>query len=359
MNAVTNRSPATLQPTLADPDALRKMVKDLVGSDGPSIEPATKTPLSASFAGAALGDAAVFHVACGSARVHGEFDPPVYAIHFPIGRPFRGGRASREYDTNVALALNPGEQLDLTLSEGGSVLVVAAPRRALASRAASTRGRIGREQLCIPETLSVDSGTGGALRRYVTFLWSEARSGSTLFEDKAIAEEFERSLLSLIVHASYEQEQRSNTYCDRSGTPEALDYIMANLSEPLSVASISAACGTHARTLNREFRAQYGLSIMAYVRRERLNRAREQLLAADPDGTTVSSVALESGFGHLGRFAIEYRRVFGERPSETLGRLRVSRRRLASVGSNSEPITHGQAKTVGPSAMSPAVASIR
>ena len=39
--------------------------------------------------------------------------------------------------------------------------------------------------------------------------------------------------------------------------------------------------------------------------------------------TTVTRAALASGFSQLGRFAVEYRRVFGERPSETLRRARL------------------------------------
>jgi AraC-like DNA-binding protein len=40
-------------------------------------------------------------------------------------------------------------------------------------------------------------------------------------------------------------------------------------------------------------------------------------VAAEP-GTTVTSVALDSGFAHLGRFAAAYRHHYGESPSETL-----------------------------------------
>ena len=50
-------------------------------------------------------------------------------------------------------------------------------------------------------------------------------------------------------------------------------------------------------------------------------RIRAALLGADPfDGTTVTDLALAHGFGHLGRFAVEYREAFGESPSVSLGR---------------------------------------
>ena len=40
------------------------------------------------------------------------------------------------------------------------------------------------------------------------------------------------------------------------------------------------------------------------------------MLETDP-AATVTTVAMRFGFVHLGRFAAEYRRMFGEIPSET------------------------------------------
>jgi transcriptional regulator GlxA family with amidase domain len=52
-----------------------------------------------------------------------------------------------------------------------------------------------------------------------------------------------------------------------------------------------------------------------------MERAREMLVAADPDAS-VTDVALACGFAHFGRFAGAYRERFGETPSETLHRAR-------------------------------------
>jgi AraC-like DNA-binding protein len=41
-------------------------------------------------------------------------------------------------------------------------------------------------------------------------------------------------------------------------------------------------------------------------------------MTADPDDTTVTAVARKWGFGHYGRFAADYQRRFGRKPSETL-----------------------------------------
>lgn len=40
-------------------------------------------------------------------------------------------------------------------------------------------------------------------------------------------------------------------------------------------------------------------------------------------GSSVTSIALDWGFDHLGRFAASYKKRFGETPRETLKRTRV------------------------------------
>ena len=61
---------------------------------------------------------------------------------------------------------------------------------------------------------------------------------------------------------------------------------------------------------------------MTRLRHSRLQQVRRRLLDAAP-GETVTSLATQWGFFHLGRFSGLYRRQFGESPSETLRRSRA------------------------------------
>lgn len=54
-----------------------------------------------------------------------------------------------------------------------------------------------------------------------------------------------------------------------------------------------------------------------------MTRARGDLLRPAP-GATVTNVAMDCGFSHLGRFSCDYCRHFGESPSETLRRGRAT-----------------------------------
>jgi len=57
-----------------------------------------------------------------------------------------------------------------------------------------------------------------------------------------------------------------------------------------------------------------------YLKVLRLNRVRRGLRHGTPERDTVTSVALRDRFLDLGRFACEYRQLFGESPSDTLRR---------------------------------------
>lgn len=106
----------------------------------------------------------------------------------------------------------------------------------------------------------------------------------------------------------------------------ALDYIEAHLSEPLTVTAVAASVGLSVRSLQEGFQMTLNTTPMSYVRHARLQRIRNDLLAADP-GESVAQIAHRWGVSHLGRFACHYRKAFGESPSTALYARSTTRRR--------------------------------
>ena len=93
-------------------------------------------------------------------------------------------------------------------------------------------------------------------------------------------------------------------------------------STPAPVSELAGLCRiacVSERTLQYAFRERYGISPNIYVRRWKLNTARRLLLQADPAEATVNGIAMDLGFHHQGQFAADYRRLFLETPSATLG----------------------------------------
>lgn len=80
------------------------------------------------------------------------------------------------------------------------------------------------------------------------------------------------------------------------------------------------ALGVSGRILRQYCQEFLGMSPYRFLTLRRLHLARRALLHADPAITNVTALAAEFGFWELGRFAVTYRRAFGESPSVTLRR---------------------------------------
>ncbi|MEV7694326.1 AraC family transcriptional regulator [Microbacterium sp. NPDC089189] len=87
----------------------------------------------------------------------------------------------------------------------------------------------------------------------------------------------------------------------------------------MTVADLAAAVGVSVRALQVGFRRTLDTTPLAYLRERRLTLARRELESAAGE-TSVAQIADRCGFAHHGRFAADYRRRFGESPSDTLRR---------------------------------------
>jgi AraC-like DNA-binding protein len=99
---------------------------------------------------------------------------------------------------------------------------------------------------------------------------------------------------------------------------DAIDLMRSHPAQPWSTADLARAVAVSARSLQEGFQRSVGMSPMAYLRHVRLNCVHQELSAAAPDVATVTRVATDWGFLHLGRFSSAYREKFGQTPSQTL-----------------------------------------
>ena len=102
---------------------------------------------------------------------------------------------------------------------------------------------------------------------------------------------------------------------------QIIDWIDRHLADPISMDQLSEISGIRSRGLNKICKAAIGMAPMEFVQSRRLMAAHQRLRKGAGD-ILVSRVALDCGFMHLGRFALSYRRAFGETPSETLEKAR-------------------------------------
>ena len=97
-------------------------------------------------------------------------------------------------------------------------------------------------------------------------------------------------------------------------------YIEEHAHEPITIVDMAEHAGVSSRSLFSGFRRYRNTSPMLYLKETRLRHVQEELQRASAASTTVTAVAFRWGFSHLGHFTTDYKRRFGESPSETLAR---------------------------------------
>jgi transcriptional regulator GlxA family with amidase domain len=93
------------------------------------------------------------------------------------------------------------------------------------------------------------------------------------------------------------------------------------LDESLYVPELCREVGASARTLTACCQEHLGMGPKRYLLLRRMQMVRRMLRQSVPGDLSVTEIAMRYGFWQLGRFAGEYRTLFGELPSATLARV--------------------------------------
>jgi len=111
---------------------------------------------------------------------------------------------------------------------------------------------------------------------------------------------------------------RDRTDASTATLRRAIAFIDEHAARDISVADVAAAAHVTIRAVQIAFRRHYGTTPAGYLRRVRLDRARQDLLAADPARESVTAVAYRWGFASPAQFAAAYQQAYGVTPDQTL-----------------------------------------
>ncbi|WP_326566174.1 AraC family transcriptional regulator [Amycolatopsis rhabdoformis] len=127
----------------------------------------------------------------------------------------------------------------------------------------------------------------------------------------------------LVIESFLLSQLRADTEPERMPSAQvrrAMEYLLDHLAEPISLSAAARSSGTSLRSLQAGFRRDLDTTPGAWLRAQRLDRARRLLMAGEPGTTTVTGVAADCGYFHLGEFAAQFKARFGVTPSAVLGR---------------------------------------
>jgi AraC-like DNA-binding protein len=165
--------------------------------------------------------------------------------------------------------------------------------------------------------ISAHHGLGASFYRMVNYAWSEL--GGNL-RHPSFERQIEETLVTLYWLAVMDPNEAPSqgSVARPIFLRRAEEFMASKLNDPPSLARVASVAGVSASTLTRAFRKRHGIGPMGFLKQRRLEAVRDRLLDIRDKGTTVTEIATEFGFFHLGQFASDYRKRFGEFPSSTL-----------------------------------------
>ena len=92
-------------------------------------------------------------------------------------------------------------------------------------------------------------------------------------------------------------------------------FLDVNLQERIMSSDLARVAGVSERTLERQFKTEFGMTPSAYMTARRLHNVKSELVDPTAAARSVAEIAMDQGFEHLGRFSSTYREHFGQTPS--------------------------------------------
>jgi AraC-like DNA-binding protein len=283
--------------------------------------------LDARFNGAFLPGIYVGYVQFGAAALVRVDPDTAYAVEMPLRGRFEA--ASRHQavscEARQGVVLSPTSENAMRSETGATRVNIALKRDAVAQQLAALLGTAPDAPVDFATALSLKAGHGRSLARFTRLAIADLERPDTILSEPMTARSFREFVTTALLlhqpHTYSEQLRRLERPVTPRDVKRAIEYIEANLGAAIGLPEIVAASRVPGRTLIQHFRDFKGTSPMRYLRTARFERVREALGRAEPE-ESITEIAARWGFGHLGRFSVDYRRRFGESPSVTLRRAR-------------------------------------
>jgi AraC family ethanolamine operon transcriptional activator len=160
------------------------------------------------------------------------------------------------------------------------------------------------------ETLNIDEKDALKIRHLVKAIKQCELPASNIVANH-IAELIIKSVLSSATNIHYKLASNRGKVFQK-----AKEIIHSNYENPINVAILCKEIGTSERNLRYAFKEYSGLSPKKFMTHYKLNKVRKLLYTGKYE--KVVEAANEVGFWHTGKFAADYKILFGEFPSEML-----------------------------------------
>ena len=245
---------------------------------------------------------------------------------FSVSLPLQGEQeldVGKRHHSHPAcgLVLDPAAPQALAIEGACRKIIVAIDRTTLSATLADLLQRPLASPLRFEPTSDLRDGATASWWNLVRHLCSELENPTGLCRDPRLARGLEQTLLKGLLLSQPHNYSRALQDASQANVPPHVEqlrqYLLDNAREALHGEDLPRIVGYSRSKLQADFKAHYGVAPFVFLRRHRLQQARNALLEAE-GRRPVSEVAMDWGFGHLGRFARDYHEAFGELPSATV-----------------------------------------
>lgn len=226
-------------------------------------------------------------------------------------------------DTQHAMLLPPGEEFRLHWHDASPQVVLSIPHTRMQRIATALAGDD--DPRALPTSFSLTTAAGRALATEMRVAHEDINSGSAAEFPAFMQRNVADGLVARVLLAARE----SAAPDDALDPPPARTKLVAAFLElasseqatEWSPMDVALRLRVPLRTLQESVQRELHSTPAEVLRIARLECARRHLRMADPAQSSVTEIAMACGFRHLGRFSVQYREAFGEKPSETLRRV--------------------------------------
>lgn len=213
-----------------------------------------------------------------------------------------------------AVMINPSEHLDLVYSANCEKLIVRVPETDLQQvvRATCPRATV-KEVAFLRQPLELAHLPG--LVKLLEAVFAEVEENEA--DLSALSGPYRDIMLRKLIQVFPNSAMASVSHQPSSPVLERmLTHIEQNLKRGVDMEELSSLSNLSVRSIYNLFARHFSTTPKCYIKQLRLQGLREDLLRGN--ARNVTEAALEYGFMHLGRFSSEYRKAFGELPSDTI-----------------------------------------
>jgi len=179
---------------------------------------------------------------------------------------------------------------------------------------------LGIEPLQCPPSTVEDPALAGSLRLRIESTLLAMMQHPFAFLSAEARRQFDSDATDLVaayLRACRPDRERMSISKARRVVSQVRALLEASLEQVLTVDDLCRQTYTSRRTLQNCFEQVAGLSPAAFLKTVRLNQVRNDLSRAGRQAR-VSDIATRRGFWHLSQFALDYKRLFGEQPQQTI-----------------------------------------